>query len=120
MDVREVLKNNCPIRDTVDIIDRKWTVILLWDMFNGYQHFNEFREINANISSIVLSETLKFLIDDGLVIKKNDESTRYLLTDKGRSLNRIMYELGVYGIQSEDYEDCRDDIKEYFREIFNI
>ena len=60
MDVREVLKNNCPIRDTVDIIDRKWTVILLWDMFNGYPHFNEFREINVNISSTVLSETLKF------------------------------------------------------------
>ena len=41
-------------------------------------------------------------------------------TSKGRSLNRIMYELGVYGIQSEDYDDCREEIKEYFMEIFNI
>ena len=121
MNVREVLKNNCPIRDTVEIIDRKWTVILLWDMFNGYEHFNQFKEINSGISSTVLSDTLKFLIDEGLVTKKSEEfSSRYILTSKGRSLNRIMYQLGVYGIQSEDYDDCREEIKEYFMEIFNI
>jgi hypothetical protein len=31
-----------------------------------------------------------------------------------------MYELGVYGVQSEDYECCRKEIKEYFKEIFKI
>lgn len=35
MDVRDVLRKNCPIRETVEIINRKWVVILLWDMFNG-------------------------------------------------------------------------------------
>ena len=121
MDVKEILNNRCPIRDTVEIINRKWTVILLWDMFNGYEHFNEFKQINSKLSSNVLSDTLKFLIEEGLVKKTNTESTtKYLLTEKGRSLNKIMYELGVYGIQSEDYEGSRKEIKEYFKEIFEI
>lgn len=121
MDVKDVLRNNCPIRETVEIINRKWAVILLWDMFNGYKHFNEFKEINPEISSNVLSDTLKFLIEQELVNKTSVElSTMYVLTDKGRALNRIMYELGVYGIQSDDYECCREEIKEYFKEIFRI
>jgi len=122
MDVKKVLRNNCPIKETVDIINRKWTVILLWDMFNGYEHFNEFKEINSELNSNVLSDTLKFLIENELVNKISTETnnTRYVLTDKGRSLNKIMYELGVYGIQSEDYENCREEIKKYFKEIFEI
>ncbi len=122
MDVKKVLRNNCPIKETVDIINRNWTVILLWDMFNGYEHFNEFKEINSELSSNVLSDTLKFLIENELVNKISTETnnTRYVLTDKGRSLNKIMYELGVYGIQSEDYENCREEIKKYFKEIFEI
>lgn len=121
MDVKEILNDKCPIRDTVEIINRKWAVILLWDMFNGYEHFNEFKDINSDISSNVLSDTLKFLIEEDLVEKLVFESnTRYILTSRGRSLNRIMYELGVYGIESEVYDGCRDEINEYFKEIFKI
>ena len=121
MDVKEILKDQCPIRDTVEVINRKWTVILLWDMFNGYEHFNEFKDINSELSSNVLSDTLKFLIDEGLVNKIiNESNTKYVLTNKGQSLNRIMYELGVYGIQSDDYDWCREEIKKYFKEIFEI
>ena len=121
MDVKQILKDQCPIRDTVEVINRKWTVILLWDMFNGYEHFNEFKDINSELSSNVLSDTLKFLIDEGLVNKIiNESNTKYVLTNKGQSLNRIMYELGVYGIQSDDYDCCREEIKKYFKEIFGI
>lgn len=121
VDVKEILKDQCPIRDTVEVINRKWTVILLWDMFNGYEHFNEFKDINSELSSNVLSDTLKFLIDEGLVNKIiNESNTKYVLTNKGQSLNRIMYELGVYGIQSDDYDCCREEIKKYFKEIFEI
>jgi DNA-binding HxlR family transcriptional regulator len=121
MDVKEVLNNSCPIRDTIEIINRKWTVILLWDMFNGYEHFSQFKEINPEISNNVLSDTLKFLVEQELVNKTSlDSNTRYFLTDKGRSLNRIMYELGVYGIQSDNYDNCREEIREYFRDIFDI
>jgi DNA-binding HxlR family transcriptional regulator len=121
MDVKEVLNNSCPIRDTIEIINRKWTVILLWDMFNGYEHFSQFKEINPEISKNVLSDTLKFLVEQELVNKTSlDSNTRYFLTDKGRSLNRIMYELGVYGIQSDNYDNCREEIREYFRDIFDI
>ena len=121
VDVKEILKDQCPIRDTVEVINRKWTVILLWDMFNGYEHFNEFKDINSELSSNVLSDTLKFLIDEGLVNKIiNESNTKYVLTNKGQSLNRIMYELGVYGIQSDDYDCCREEIKKYFKKIFKI
>ena len=49
-----------------------------------------------------------------------DNNTKYMLTKGGRSLNRIMYELGLYGIQSEDYAPYHKEIKKYFKEIFEI
>ncbi|RAP49439.1 MAG: hypothetical protein BZ136_03315 [Methanosphaera sp. rholeuAM74] len=121
MDVKEFLRNRCPIRDTVEIINRKWALILLWDMFNGYGHFSEFKEVNPDISSNVLSDTLKFLIEHGLVVKVSDESgSEYVLTRQGRSLNRVMYELGVYGIRESVYDGYGEEIEEYFREIFGV
>jgi len=121
MNVKEMLQNRCPIKETLEIINRKWAVIILWDMFNGYERFNEFKEINPDINNNVLSDTLKFLIENNLVEKRTmDNNTKYMLTKEGRSLNRIMYELGVYGIQSEDYAPYHKEIKKYFKEIFEI
>lgn len=121
MDVKVILRNRCPIRETLDIINRKWAVIILWDLFNEYKHFNEFKELNPSLSNNVLSDTLKFLIEQDLVEKIDTASNiEYVLTQQGRSLNKILYELGMYGIRSGDYDDSRDEIKKYFKEIFEI
>ena len=35
----------CPIENTLKLINRNWTIVLIRDMFNGKKYFREFAEI---------------------------------------------------------------------------
>ena len=39
----------CPIENSVKLLNRKWTIVLIRDMFLGKKHFFEFKE-NININ----------------------------------------------------------------------
>ena len=41
----------CPIENTVKLLNRKWTIVLIRDLFLGKKHFLEFKENNPNISN---------------------------------------------------------------------
>ncbi len=40
----------CPIENTLKLLNRKWTVVLIRDMFLGKKHFKEFKENKDNLS----------------------------------------------------------------------
>lgn len=60
----------CPIENTVKLLNRKWTIVLIRDMFLGKKHFFEFKENKPNLSNNVLSDTLKSMEKNGLIVKK--------------------------------------------------
>ena len=120
----------CPIENTLKLINRKWTVVLIRDMFCGKKHFLEFKENKPNLSSTVLADTLKFMESNFLVDKKiqkvgNKNMTEYYLTDRGLKLNRILYEMAVFGL---DELECGDEgdveivnmFKDYYRDVFDV
>ena len=45
----------CPIENTVKLLNRKWTIVLIRDMFLGKKRFLEFKQNNPNLSNTVLS-----------------------------------------------------------------
>ncbi len=127
--------SGCPIDATVKLISRKWVVAIIKDMYQGKSHFNEFKENKPTLTNAVLSDTLKFMEKNGLIEKiihdNNQRSnTEYVLTDKSRKLNKIIYELAVYGIEvlhcdNPDIEKCLDAEcqelrKAEFKEMFDI
>ena len=61
----------CPIENTLKLINRKWTVVLIRDMFQGKKHFLEFKENKENLSNNVLSDTLKNMETNKLIEKKD-------------------------------------------------
>lgn len=98
-------------------------------MFFGKKRFTEFKEGNPNLSNKVLSECLKNLESKGVIQKKiinsTPVSTEYYLTERGRALNRVVYELAVFALESGGdiefaEEKSRNQIKEHFREILEI
>lgn len=94
----------CPIDATLKLISRKWVVSIIKDMYHGKTHFNEFKEDKPTLTNTVLSETLKSMEKNGLVEKifhdnNHRSNTEYILTDRSRKLNRIIYELAIYGIE---------------------
>ncbi len=94
---------NCPIQVALynTSLYKKWTLTIIRDLlFNG-KHFSDFLRSNPDLSSKVLAERLRDMETEGL-INKNKVSDRpviieYSLTTKGRDLNKILYELSIFG-----------------------
>lgn len=119
-------KDACPINSVNDLLSRKWVFGIMKDLFAGKKHFNEFKDDKPKLSNVVLSDTLKYLENQGLIYKKiiEDDSkrnTEYYLTEKGRKMNKILYDMVIFGLYELE-GDLRDDdfkkeIKKGYEEI---
>lgn len=111
--------NYCPINETLKIISGKWHLLIIRDLFFGKKRFKEFKEDKPNLSNKVLTECLKDLESNGLISKTNlDDSkiTEYSLTEEGRRINRILYELAIFTLEKDD--SATDAESEEFIKIF--
>ena len=62
-----ILVENCPIRDVLDRLGDRWTVLVLHELASGTLRFSEIRKQVADISPRMLTQTLRHLEQDGLV-----------------------------------------------------
>ena len=110
----------CPVDVTLNLINKKWSIQIIRDMFFGKKHFNEFKEDKPKLSNKVLSNCLKELEEKGLT----PVTTEYCLTEYGKSMNRIVYELAMFTLYDENdntYSDeTRGELKSRFREVLDI
>ena len=119
----ETLKHikSCPIELVVKLINKKWVIQIIRDLFFGKSRFHEFKEDKPDLSNKVLSNCLKDMEKNGLIHRIVDKCDRknvkYILTEKGKSLNRVLYEIAMIGVDCETYSDkIKNDVKETFRE----
>jgi len=118
----------CPVDRTLNLISKKWSIQIIRDMFFGKKHFKEFKEDNPKLSNKVLSSCLKDLEENGLIEKKvlntTPVTTEYYLTDYGRSMNRIVYELAMFTLNDRldnNYsDDKREELKDTFKQALEI
>ena len=121
---------NCPIDATLGLISRKWVIAIIRDMYVGKKHFNEFKENKVGLNNSVLSDTLKFMEENHLIEKKISDkkirsNTEYILTEKAKKLNKVIYELVCYGVDvlgcdSDKIEDFPEEMKEGYKELLEI
>ncbi|MEE0940187.1 helix-turn-helix domain-containing protein [Methanobrevibacter sp.] len=118
----------CPVDRTLNLISKKWSIQIIRDMFFGKKHFKEFKEDKPKLSNKVLSSCLKDLEEKGLIEKKvlntTPVTTEYYLTEYGRSMNRIIYELAMFTL-NDDLDDnypknLRNELKNNFKETLEI
>ena len=118
-----------PVEDAVKYLSNKWTLHILRDLFIGTTHFNEFQANRKTLDNKSLSRCLKSMEDNGLIYKKKDfedsKNTEYFLTEKGRSFNKVFYELLLFAIENdkdnEHYsEHAKNELKEMYKEILNL
>ena len=119
----EMNKNikSCPIELVVTLFRKKWVIQIIRDLFFGKTRFNEFKDGKPNLSNKVLSNCLKDMENNGIIDKIVDKydkkNVKYKLTEKGKSLNKILYEIAMVTVDSEKYTDkVRDDLKTIFKE----
>ena len=112
---------SCPIELVVKLINKKWVIQIMRDLFFGKSRFHEFKEDKPDLSNKVLSNCLKDMENNGLIHKIVDKcdkkNVRYKLTQKGKSLNKVLYEIAMVTVDSENYsEKLASDLKASFKE----
>lgn len=123
----DLVIRKCPVELAMSMINKKWVIQLIRDMFFGKSHFNEFKEDKPNLSNKVLSNCLKDMEINGL-IKRNvvdDSEIFYELTDKGLALNKVIFELVRFSLNTDlnnTYydEETKQDIEELFKNALKI
>ena len=102
----------CPMELAMELISKKQVIQILRDMFFGKKRFNEFKDGKPNLSNKVLSNCLKEMEENGLILRnsnENNQSIEYTLTDKGKKLNKVIYELAMFTLTTDLSNDIYDD-----------
>ena len=100
---------HCPVELSANLISRKWVLQIICDMFFGKTRFSEFQEGKPHLSNKALSRSLKFMEDENLIEKVDEE---YFLSEKGKSLNKVIYDLIVFTLDNnQEYNDSKTILK---------
>ena len=94
-------RSNCPVTFTTDIIGDRWAILIVRDIiFKGRVNFGEFAKLDEGIATNILTDRLKRLENQGIILKQRDQSNLskfvYSLTDKGLDLLPILVEMVAF------------------------
>src|SRR5262247_42352 len=68
-------RSYCPVNLSLEVFGDTWTLLILRDvMFAGKRHFRELLQSDEGISSNILADRLKRLVDKGILTKAGDPS----------------------------------------------
>lgn len=94
---------SCPVEYTASIISNKWKVLILRDLIDGTKRYNELNRSVVGISAKVLTQNLKDLESDGIVMRKVypvvPPKVEYSLTEKGRELKGVLDMMEEFGLK---------------------
>jgi DNA-binding HxlR family transcriptional regulator len=90
------------VRRAAGLLERRWTVSILWASYEGASRFNEFRQSVGEIPPTTLAQRLVELEDAGLlerwVIDARPPLVEYRLTDEGLRLKRVVDALAAWAL----------------------
>tara|TARA_B110000977_G_scaffold120137_1_gene154715 strand:- start:1835 stop:2269 length:435 start_codon:yes stop_codon:yes gene_type:complete len=107
------IKRTCAIAYSVELLGDKWSLLIIRDIIiHKKTRFKEFRDSKEKIATNILSNRLKFLIEEGFLelldpqgFKKNKQ---YIGTKKAISSLSIIMELYLFSIHSIDESDLNE------------
>ena len=90
----------CPVAKAMELLDERWTLLVVRELVMGSRHFNELRRGVPRMSPVLLSKRLRALVRAGIVERQPDGNrVQYLLTPAGRELQPVVEALGVWGVR---------------------
>lgn len=96
--------SECPVRDVLDRVGDKWTVLIIGSLGPAPQRFSALAREIPDISKRMLTETLRHLERDGLlertVYPTKPPSVSYALTPLGRELAEALAPLFQWSVRS--------------------
>lgn len=94
-------RSGCPVSLGLDIFGDRWTLLIIRDlMFSDKRHYREMLGSEEHISTNILADRLKMLLDEGIITKTEDPSHKqkaiYSLTEKGIALLPILMQISSW------------------------
>jgi DNA-binding HxlR family transcriptional regulator len=88
----------CPVAKAMELLDERWTLLVVRELMMGSEHFNQLRRGLPRMSPTLLSRRLQQLARAGIVTREEDPGgVRYLLTEAGEELRPVVVALGTWG-----------------------
>ena len=88
----------CPVAKAMEVLDERWTLLVVRELLMGSRHFNELRRGNPKMSPALLSKRLRRLERAGVVRRVLDGGRiSYELTESGLELRPLVDALGAWG-----------------------
>ena len=82
----------------MQILGKRWTIIIIRELHLGSNHFNEIKKGMPLISPTLLSKRLRELEDNNLLkINKEDKIRKYKLKESGKETFNLILSLGEWG-----------------------
>ena len=92
----------CPAVKAADMIGDRWVLLLMRELFLGATRYKDFQSALPRISPTVLSNRLKQMEMNGMIIKKTgvgEKTTEYRLTRCGRELAPLIDQMSKWGLR---------------------
>ncbi|WP_227394946.1 winged helix-turn-helix transcriptional regulator [Jeotgalibacillus aurantiacus] len=102
IEVDEHGKLKCSIEYTLNKVGGKWKLVILWHIiFDGTQRYNALRRLLPGITHKMLSQQLKELEQEGLIIRTQynemPPKVEYAISEKGLTLKPLLEEMHKWG-----------------------
>jgi DNA-binding HxlR family transcriptional regulator len=85
------------VRRAANLLERRWTISILYASVDGATRFNEFREALGRVPPATLTVRLTELVEAGLlerhVLDARPPAVEYRLTRRGRQFEPVVREL---------------------------
>ena len=94
---------DCPVATTVQLIGNKWKLLILRNLLVRPWRFNELQKSLEGISQKVLTESLRSMESDGIVIRtvyaEVPPRVEYSLSELGETLRPILDAMQAWGME---------------------
>lgn len=91
----------CPVATTVQIIGSKWKLLIIRNLLNRPWRFNELRKDLEGISQKVLTDSLRSMEEDGIIVRtvypEVPPRVEYALSELGQSMRPILDAMERWG-----------------------
>ena len=102
----------CPVMYAMSLIGQKWKINILWHLADdGPQRYNALKRGLPGITNVVLTKCLTEMAEHDLIYRDQQKDippvVEYSLTERGKTLIPILYEIHEWGQEQMKLDTAR-------------